>query len=199
MTNPYDPSQPPGGSGWNAPPGGGWSAPPQHAPSAPAPGWSPPAPPAQGGWSPPAQGGWGPPPQPAQGAWNAPAAPANPQAAWESAPTGQRSAIDFYFVPPKELEGTPRLAYHALTVLSLPLLLPSALWYFMLFLRFRRFGINVFIGVFTHVFGSIVPYALFGWVGTLFGVPPFWVGVPMTVLFWVPLLLRYLLPRFVAR
>lgn len=145
----------------------------------------------QGGWSPPAQpgpGGWAPPP----------AAAANPRAAWQSRPAGQRGAIDFYLFPPDDLQGTPRVAYHALTILSLPLLLPSMLWYFMLFLRFRRFGINTFVGIFTHVFGSILPYAFFGWVGTLLGLPAFWVGVPLTVLCWVPLVLRYLLPRFAS-
>lgn len=178
MTHPHDPSQPPGG-GWSPPPGqGGWSAPQQHAPSQ---GWSPPA-------------------QPMQGAgWSAPAAAVNPRAEWQPRSPSQRGAIDFYLFPPKELVGTPRLAYHALTVLSLPLLLPSLVWYGMLFLRFRRFGANTIVAIFTHVFGSIVPYAFFFWVGELLSLPGPWVGIPMTVLCWVPLVARYLLPRvFVA-
>ena len=199
-------AQPPAQQGWGPPPQQGQ---PQQAQPQQGQGWGPPPqqaqPPAQQGWGPPPQQaqpqqkgqGWANAPHPAQqsGPWNPPAGQANAPAQWAQRSPHQKGAIEFFFKTPKELEGPARTIYLALTIASLPILIPSIVMYAMLKARMRAYGVTVFTAVYSHFIGTAIAYGVFAVIGDAIGVTPHFVAIPLVVLAWVPLGARYVLPK----
>ena len=182
MTSPNDPS-------------GGWAPPQQQAPQQPAQaGWAPPQhPPTQQ----PAQAGWGPPPT--STAWNGPAGASNQKAAWGERSPNEPSAIDFFFKPPASLEGTGRTLYILLTVASIPLLVPAFFLSFLYALRRGfRYQNSTGIKIYAHLIATLLFYGVCSTLGAGLGLPGMAVGIPLTLLAWIPLGGRYLLPKFMS-
>ncbi len=119
----------------------------------------------------------------------------NARAQWSERSPNEKGIIDVYFKPPNELSGGARTLYNVLTVLSLPILIPSMMWVGMLKLRYWRMQINGFIAFFGHGLSTFVVLGVWAMLGDALGVPPYWVAIPMTVLTWLPLLARYALPK----
>ena len=190
---PHDPSG--GQGGWGSPPSAPANAPAQ--PSAQA-GWHQPAASQPAASQPAAHAGWGPPPA-APGAWQQPDGPTNRAAAFSPHSPNERGAIDFFFKPPTDLEGVPRTVYLLLTVASVPLLVPAFLLSLLYSLRRGgHYSNSLGVKVYSHFIATVLFYGAGSALGGALGLPGMFVAIPLTILAWLPLGARYLLPKLLS-
>jgi hypothetical protein len=115
-------------------------------------------------------------------------------AAWQQRPTGP-GAFAYFFATPPGLEGGLRMLYVALTLASLPILLPAVVMFFGLRSRIRRRGVTTHLAITTQLVGTAVVFFGFMVVGEGLGLDGHLFALPFTFLLLLPVGARYLLRR----